>query len=76
MPSLHDFPYDLSPAQVSSFERDGFLLLTDVLSQDQAKDLQSWTAEVKGWPDRKGEHMAYAEKRSDGTMGVCRTESE
>jgi hypothetical protein len=70
-----DSLYQLSPDQLSSFERDGFLLLPDILTPTQTADLQSWTAEVKGWPNRRGEHMPYEEIRSDGTTGLCRTES-
>lgn len=70
-----DISYQLSPDQLSRFERDGFLLLPDVLTASQTADLQAWTAEVKGWPNRKGEHMPYEEIRSDGTTGLCRTES-
>lgn len=65
-------PYALTDDQVQSFHRNGFLLLSDVLASNEVSDLQSWTAEVKGWPNRKGEHMPYEEKRADGTTGLCR----
>jgi len=67
--------YSLSRVQKESFNRDGFLLLDDILTPYQISDLQSWTAEVKGWPNRKGEHMPYEEIRADGSTGLCRTES-
>jgi len=67
--------YALTSAQKESFDRDGFLLLDDVLTPSQITDLQTWTAEVKGWPNRKGEHMPYEEIRADGSTGLCRTES-
>jgi hypothetical protein len=68
--------YSLTDTQRASFDRDGFLLLDDILTPSQVSDLQSWTAEVKGWPNRRGEHMPYEEIRSDGSTGLCRTESE
>ena len=71
-----DSLYILSEAQKASFNRDGFLLLDDVLTTSQVSDLQTWTAEVKSWPNRQGEHMPYEEIRSDGTIGLCRTESK
>jgi hypothetical protein len=74
-PKFND-SYHLTPEQLSSFHRDGFLLLPDVLDSAQTADIQAWTAEVKGWPNKKGEHMPYEEIRSDGTTGLCRTESE
>jgi hypothetical protein len=67
--------YTLTATQKESFDRDGFLLLDDVLTPSQVSDLQTWTAEVKGWPNRKGEHMPYEEIRADGSTGLCRTES-
>ena len=74
--SAFDTTYSLTEAQKGSFDRDGFLLLDDILSSSQISDLQAWTAEVKGWPNRRGEHMPYEEVRADGTTGLCRTESE
>lgn len=71
-----DTTYTVTDAQKASFDRDGFLLLDDVLTTSQVTDLQSWTAEVKAWPNRQGEHMPYEEIRSDGTTGLCRTESK
>jgi hypothetical protein len=67
--------YSLTETQKDSFDRDGFLLLDDILTPSQVSDLQTWTAEVKGWPNRKGEHMPYEEIRADGSTGLCRTES-
>lgn len=74
--SAFDSTYSLTEAQKTSFDREGFLLLDDILTSSQISDLQSWTAEVKGWPNRRGEHMPYEEVRADGTTGLCRTESE
>lgn len=67
--------YTLTATQKESFDRDGFLLLDDILTPSQITDLQTWTAEVKGWPNRQGEHMPYEEIRADGSTGLCRTES-
>jgi hypothetical protein len=67
--------YTLTATQKESFDRNGFLLLDDILTPSQVSDLQTWTAEVKSWPNRKGEHMPYEEIRADGSTGLCRTES-
>jgi hypothetical protein len=71
-----NIPYPLSSTQVESFHRDGYLLIADALSPLDIRDMQAWSAEVKAWPNRPGEHMPYEEIRADGTMGLCRTESE
>jgi hypothetical protein len=71
-----NIPYPLSPTQVESFHRDGYLLIADALSPSDIQDIQAWSAEVKAWPNRVGEHMPYEEKRADGSTGLCRTESK
>lgn len=68
--------YTLTKSQKESFASDGFLLLDDILSPSQVSDIQTWTAEVRGWPNRRGEHMPYEEIRADGSTGLCRTESK
>ncbi|KAL1407796.1 hypothetical protein Q8F55_007231 [Vanrija albida] len=70
-----DTPYPLTPAQAASFASDGFLILTDVLSQPEVADLQAWAGEVQTWPSRRGQHMPYTEVRADGSVGLCRTEN-
>ena len=70
-----DETYHLTPDQIQSFEKNGYLLLDDLLDQKSVEDVVEWTAEVKGWPNRRGEHMPYEEERADGTIGLCRTES-
>ncbi|RSH80152.1 hypothetical protein EHS25_007257 [Saitozyma podzolica] len=71
-----NIPYPLSPTQVESFHRDGYLLIADALSPSDIQDMQAWSAEVKAWPNRVGEHMPYEEQRADGSTGLCRTESK
>lgn len=71
-----DKKYYLYPEQLERFERDGFLMLPDVLTPFEVQEMQQWAAEVKSWPNRPGEHMPYEEVRADGSTGLCRTESE
>ena len=70
-----DLPYQLSAEQKTAFERDGFLVLSDVLNTDDTTAVQAWASEVKAWPNIKGEHMHYEEVRGDGSIGHFRTES-
>jgi hypothetical protein len=72
---VNDSSYPLTPEQRVSFERDGYLAISDALSPEQVDDVKAWVAEIKGWPNRPGEHMPYEEVRADGTRGLCRTES-
>ena len=67
--------YQITPEQVKSFQKDGYLLLDDLLDGPSVEEVVRWTAEVKSWPNRPGQHMPYEEERADGTVGLCRTES-
>jgi hypothetical protein len=68
--------YHITPEQVESFQKDGYLLLDDLLDGPSTKEVVKWTAEVKSWPNIPGQHMPYEEERADGATGLCRTESK
>ena len=40
----------LSEEQVQSFHHDGYLIIQDVLSEQETRDLQRWAQEVHDWP--------------------------
>lgn len=42
--------YHVSPQQKESFEKDGFLVLHDVLTASETTSLQKWAQEVHDWP--------------------------
>jgi 2-aminoethylphosphonate dioxygenase len=68
-------PHTLSPEQIASFHAEGYLIL-QASEHDlvDPADLQSWTAEVKGWPKEKGKWMTYEEINSHGQSQLLRTE--
>jgi 2-aminoethylphosphonate dioxygenase len=50
----------LSEEQLESFRRNGYLILRDVLSGQETKDLQAWAQEVHDWPtDESSPWMPY-----------------
>lgn len=66
----------LSAGEKDAFERDGYLILSDLLTPAETADLQSWAQEVHDWPNE--EHspwMAYAEINAQGKQVLCRTEN-
>ena len=67
--------YTISPAQLASYDRDGYLILHDALTPLAATQLQQWSRDVHSWPNVPGKHMAYTETLRDGTTGTCRTEN-
>lgn len=68
-------PYTLSEEQLASFDRDGFLILRDLLDEPTTKEIQQWSQNVHDWPYEPGKWMPYEEQREDGTRVLCRTEN-
>ncbi|MCC7046430.1 MAG: phytanoyl-CoA dioxygenase family protein [Alphaproteobacteria bacterium] len=56
-----DSPRYLSDRQVADFERDGFLYVPRAFSDAEMREITTWTAEVQGWQEVPGRHMAYYE---------------
>jgi hypothetical protein len=48
-PAANNTTMKLSAAQLQAFNDDGFLILRDVLTEKQTKDLQKWAHEVHDW---------------------------
>ena len=67
--------YSLTPSQVESYHRDGFLLLR-VGEHQLVKpvELAKWTEEVRSWPREKGKWMPYDEINVNGERQLMRTE--
>lgn len=70
-----DESYSISPEQLKPYERDGFLVLNDVLSPHASEQLQAWSKDIHSWPNVAGRHMAYTETLRDGSTAICRTEN-
>lgn len=46
--------------QILFFKKNGYLIIRDLLSPEQAKDLQSWAQEVHDWkPTETSDFMPY-----------------
>lgn len=67
--------YELGGEQLKEFERDGFLVLRDLLDEDTKGKIQAWSKEVHDRPYEPGKHMPYEEQLSDGSRVLCRTEN-
>ncbi|OQU97319.1 HDIG domain-containing protein [Cladophialophora immunda] len=66
----------LSEEQVRFFRENGYLILRDVLSEEETKDLQRWAQEVHDWPtDANSPWMPYEEINAQGKTVLCRTEN-
>lgn len=65
----------LSPEQVASYHKNGYLLLR--VDEHQLVDptsLKQWTDEIKAWPRVKGKWMPYDEINMSGERQLMRTE--
>ncbi|KIX09543.1 uncharacterized protein Z518_00623 [Rhinocladiella mackenziei CBS 650.93] len=66
----------LSPEQRQFFRDHGYLILRDVLSKEETKDLQRWAQEVHDWPTNENSPwMPYEEINAQGKKVLCRTEN-
>lgn len=68
--------WNTRPQQQTFFEGKGYLILRDVLSKEEAVDLQRWAQEVHDLP-RTGDTpwMPYEEINAAGERVLCRTEN-
>lgn len=68
--------YSISPDQQSFFDEKGYLILRDVMSEEDTVALQHWAQEVHDLP-RTSETpwMPYEEINSSGKRVLCRTEN-
>jgi len=64
----------LSESAVCEYERDGFIVLPNLLSKAEKSHLSHWTQEVQDWPETKGKWMQYFEIVK-GQRQLCRTEN-
>ncbi|CZR68896.1 related to Phytanoyl-CoA dioxygenase [Phialocephala subalpina] len=68
--------YEITPEQKSFFDKNGYLILRNILSKDQAKDLQRWAQEVHDLPrTEETPWMPYEEINASGKRVLCRTEN-
>lgn len=65
----------LSKQQIEQFHRDGFLLVRGMYSADEMQDINRWTQEVAGSPEKAGHYMMYFESsKQDGSRIISRIE--
>ena len=66
----------LSTEQKSFFNEKGYLILRDIMSESEAKDLQSWAQQIHDLPRTEDvPWMPYEEVQPDGKRVLCRTEN-
>ncbi|KAF1980976.1 PhyH-domain-containing protein [Aulographum hederae CBS 113979] len=66
----------LTEEQASSFNKNGYLILRNILTPSQTALLQRWAQEVHDWPTTTSSPwMPYEEINSAGKHVLCRTEN-
>jgi 2-aminoethylphosphonate dioxygenase len=69
-------PYDLNSTEREAFDRDGYLIIQNLLSPEETTALRVWAQEVHDWPnDESSPWMAYGEINATGQQVLCRTEN-
>jgi hypothetical protein len=56
------------------YERDGYVILKDLLDDNQKSKLLSWISDIQSWPPTPGKWMTYYETVA-GHETLCRTEN-
>jgi ectoine hydroxylase-related dioxygenase (phytanoyl-CoA dioxygenase family) len=65
----------LSKQQIEQFHRDGFLLVREMYSAEEMKEISQWTDGVAGSPEMPGHYMMYFEaSKQDGSRIISRIE--
>lgn len=65
----------LSKQQIEQFHRDGFLLVREMYSPEEMKDISQWTDDVAGSPEKPSHYMMYFEaSKQDGSRIISRIE--
>lgn len=68
--------YKITAEQLNHFDSDGYLILRDVLTPKEIKDVQTWAQEVHDWPISESvPWMPYEEVNARGQRVLCRTEN-
>jgi hypothetical protein len=59
----------VSDDQITFFNKNGYLIVRDLLEPSQVKDLQSWADEVRNWkPTEDSEFMPYEVRYDQVTL--------
>ena len=56
----------LSEEQIETFERDGYLIVSQAFTPDEVKRIETWTQELVALPEESGKHWIYHEKSLKG----------
>jgi ectoine hydroxylase-related dioxygenase (phytanoyl-CoA dioxygenase family) len=61
---------------IERYQEDGFVVVTDLLSPAEKRDIAVWTSEIEQWPETPHTWMQYFEpNRATGAKQLCRTEN-
>lgn len=65
----------LTPSQVQTFRRDGYLVVRQMFAPAAVGQIRRWTDEVQRWPETAGRHMMYFETDASGARILNRMEN-
>lgn len=68
-------PYILTQDQLDSFEKNGYLILSNLIPSEMLQQVQLWSCNVQSLPNEKGKWMHYEQVKKDGSRTLCRTEN-
>ena len=65
----------LHSAQISAFQRNGFVVVRGLFDGESVAEIRRFTDEVQQWPETAGRHMMYFENSADGRRLLNRMEN-
>jgi hypothetical protein len=66
----------LTREQLSDWNENGFLLLSNFLSEEEKRAIVRWTSDLAEWPETPGKWMKYFEaSKESGKKQLCRVEN-
>ncbi|GAM20760.1 hypothetical protein SAMD00019534_039350 [Acytostelium subglobosum LB1] len=73
---INTYPYIINEEQANSFNEKGFLVVKNLLTEEEKVNLVKWTNEIRDMPPTKGKWMQYYEiNASTNEKQLCRTEN-
>jgi ectoine hydroxylase-related dioxygenase (phytanoyl-CoA dioxygenase family) len=66
---------ELSPEQIASFQRSGYVVVRGLFGPQEISDIRRWTEDVQRWPETAGRQMMYFEQSRSGDRILNRMEN-
>ena len=60
----------LTGKQVDAFRQTGFVIVRELFTPQEMREMAAWTDELQSWPETPGKHMMYFEKSAENRQRI------